>query len=132
VACGVDIVRLKVQTFALSAGLAGLAGTLYAHSVGFIAPTTFALEQSVIYVAMVVVGGTASLAGPVLATVALTLLPYADALIPGLGKEAIAFLQDWEADLYGIAMIAVVILMPVGFAGLLRARARRAEAGEPS
>lgn len=132
VACGVDTVRLKVQTFALSAGLAGLAGTLYAHSVGFIAPTTFALDQSVIYVAMVVVGGTASLAGPVIATVALTLLPYADALIPGLGKEAIAFLQDWEADLYGLAMIAVVILMPAGFAGLLRARARRAEAGEPS
>lgn len=132
VACGVDTVRLKVQTFALSAGLAGLAGTLYAHAVGFIAPTTFALDQSVIYVAMVVVGGTASIAGPVIATVALTLLPYADALIPGLGKEAVAFLQDWEADLYGAVMIAVVILMPAGVAGLLKARARRAEAGEPA
>jgi branched-chain amino acid transport system permease protein len=132
VACGVDIVRLKVQTFALSAGLAGLAGTLYAHSVGFIAPTTFSLEQSVIFVAMVVVGGTASLAGPVLAAVALTLLPYADALVPGLSKGVVAVLQDWEADIYGIAMIVVVVLMPSGIAGLFKARARGVEAGEGS
>lgn len=131
-ACGIDTAGLKIRTFALSAGLAGLAGALYAHTVGFISPGTFGLEQSVIYVAIVVVGGAGSLAGPVLAAVALTLLPYADALIPGLGKDAIAFLQDWEADIYGIVMIAVVILAPAGIGGLLRrlrpSRAREASA----
>jgi len=128
-ACGIDTSGLKIRTFALSAGLAGLAGTLYAHSVGFISPGTFGLDQSVIYVAIVVVGGAGSLAGPVLAAVALTLLPYADALIPGLTKDAVAVLQDWEADIYGIAMIAVVILAPSGIGGLLR-RLAPARAGE--
>lgn len=128
-ACGIDTAGLKIKTFALSAGLAGLAGALYAHSVGFISPGTFGLEQSVIYVAIVVVGGAGSLAGPVLATVALTLLPYADALIPGLGKDAVAFLQDWEADIYGIAMIGVVILAPAGIGGMLK-RLRRGQTGE--
>ncbi|MHB8760849.1 MAG: branched-chain amino acid ABC transporter permease [Coriobacteriia bacterium] len=122
-ASGIDVVGLKVRTFALSAGLAGLAGSLYAHCVGFISPTTFGLEQSVIYVAMVVIGGLGSLLGPVLASAALTLLPYADALIPGLGRDVVAVLQSWEADIYGITMILVVILAPSGIGGAL-ARAR--------
>ncbi|MRS12425.1 MAG: branched-chain amino acid ABC transporter permease [Actinobacteria bacterium] len=129
-ACGVDVARLKIRTFAVSAGLAGLAGTLYAHAVGFVAPSTFSLEQSVVLLAIVVVGGTGSLAGPVIASIALTLLPYADALIPGLGKDVIAFLQDWEADIYGIAMIVVVVLAPKGIGGLIRAARSRSRAEE--
>ncbi|MDY0341266.1 MAG: branched-chain amino acid ABC transporter permease [Coriobacteriia bacterium] len=128
-ACGIDTAGLKIRTFALSAGLAGLAGALYAHSVGFISPGTFGLDQSVIYVATVVVGGAGSLAGPVLAAVALTLLPYADALIPGLSRETVAVLQNWETDIYGIAMIAVVVLAPAGIGGLLK-RLRSGRAGE--
>lgn len=125
-AAGVDVVRLKVLVFAISAALAGLAGALYAHAVGFISPATFGLDQSVIYLAMVVVGGISSLAGPVLSAIALTLLPYADALVPGLSKQAVELLQSWEADIYGIAMIAVVILAPSGLGGILRGKRRAA------
>ncbi len=128
-ACGIDTIGLKVRTFALSAALAGFAGALYAHGVGFISPTTFGLDQSVIYMAIVVVGGAGSLAGPALAAVVLTLLPYADALVPGLSKDTIAVMQDWEADIYGLAMIAVVIFAPAGIGGLLR-RIRLRRAGE--
>lgn len=127
-ACGVDTVRLKVAVFALSAGLAGLAGALYAHAIGFISPTTFALEQSTTFLAMVIVGGTASLGGPVASAAALTLLPYADALIPGLSAGVVAFLQEWEADLYGIAMILVVIFAPGGLGGLLKRSGTRGDA----
>ncbi len=119
-ASGVDTSRLKIQVFALSAGLAGLAGALYASAVGFISPSTFSLEFSVLLIAMVVVGGTGSLVGPVFACVFLTLLPYADALIPGLSKDAVAFLQDWEADISGFAMIVVLLFAPGGLAGLSR------------
>jgi branched-chain amino acid transport system permease protein len=128
-ACGIDTVGLKIRTFALSAALAGLAGALYAHGVGFISPSTFGLDQSVIYMAIVVVGGAGSLAGPTLAAVVLTLLPYADALVPGLSKDTIAVMQDWEADIYGLAMIAVVIFAPAGIGGLLK-RIRLRGAGE--
>ncbi len=123
-ASGIDTMGLKIRVFALSAGLAGLAGALYAHTVGFISPTTFGLDQSVAYLAMVVVGGTGSLIGPVLGSVGLTLLPYADALIPGLSEGAVAFLQNWEADIYGLAMIGVVIFAPAGIGGMLRRRDR--------
>ncbi len=131
-ASGVDTRGLKIQVFALSAGLAGLAGALYASAVGFISPSTFSLEFSVLLIAMVVVGGTGSLAGPVTACVLLTLLPYADALIPGLSKDAVAVLQDWEADISGFAMILVLLFAPGGVAGLVRraAAARRTSVRE--
>jgi len=131
-ASGVDTRGLKIQVFALSAGLAGLAGALYASAVGFVSPSTFSLEFSVLLIAMVVVGGTGSLVGPVAACVLLTLLPYADALIPGLSKDAVAVLQDWEADISGFAMILVLLFAPGGLAGLVRTigSARRRAAGE--
>ncbi|MDO9556922.1 MAG: branched-chain amino acid ABC transporter permease [Coriobacteriia bacterium] len=120
VASGVDTTRLKVQVFALSAALAGLAGALYAHAVGFISPTQFSLEFSILLVAMVVVGGTGSLVGPFFAAVVLTLLQYVHALIPGLGNDVASVIQDWEVDISGMVMILTVIFLPGGFAALVR------------
>lgn len=130
-ASGVDTTRLKVQVFALSAALAGLAGALYAHSVGFISPTQFSLEFSILLVAMVVVGGTGSLGGPLAAAVVLTLLQYVHALIPGLDNDVAAVIQDWEVDISGLVMIVTVIFAPGGMAALIRKRAK-AGAGEPA
>lgn len=134
-ACGVDISRLKVTVFTISAAMAGLAGVLYAHAVGFISPSTFTLNLSIILVAMVVLGGPGSLAGAVAGTVVLTLLPYADAIIPGIPREVAAVLQDWEHDLYGLTIILVMLFMPRGLAGGVHALwrrlvSKRAQAGE--
>jgi len=124
-ACGVDIVRIKVGVFVVSAMLAGLSGVLYAHLVGFISPSLFTLHFSVILVAMTVLGGTSSLAGPLLAAVLLTLLPYVDALVPGMPESVASFFQEWEADIYGLTIILVMLFAPDGIAGLLRGIRRR-------
>jgi branched-chain amino acid transport system permease protein len=139
-ACGIDTVRIKTQVFVLSAGLAGLAGVLYAHYIGFVSPSTFGLALSLVLVTMVALGGMGSLAGAVTGTVLLTLLPYADAIVPGLSRGTIEFLQDWESDIYGLVLILVMLFMPHGLAGLGRTLVRRlrnpgapgasAEAGE--
>ena len=63
-ASGVDVVGVKVRTFVLSAVIAGLAGALYAGVVGFVSPSVFTLTASVTFMAMAVIGGTGSLAGP--------------------------------------------------------------------
>jgi branched-chain amino acid transport system permease protein len=128
-ACGIDTVRIKTQVFVLSAGLAGLAGVLYAHYIGFVSPSTFTLTLSLILVTMVALGGMGSLAGAVAGTVLLTLLPYADAIIPGLSRGTIELLQNWESDIHGLVLILVMLFMPRGLAGLGRrgfARLRRA------
>jgi branched-chain amino acid transport system permease protein len=131
-ACGVDPVRVKVTAFTVSAGLAGLSGALYALTVGFVSPSSFALETSIILLAMVVLGGTRSLAGPTFAAVVLTLLTYVDAIIPGLSKGAVAILQDWKGDIYGAVIVIVMLFAPAGLAGVARtlaARARERTAG---
>lgn len=121
-ACGIDITRLKVQVFVLSAALAGLGGALYAHVVGFVSPSLFHLHTSVMLLTMAVVGGTGSLGGPVAAATLLTLLPYADSLVPGMPREVAAAIADWEADIYGLAIILVMLFAPKGLAGILAAR----------
>ena len=119
-ASGVSTVGVKVRVFTLSAAYAGLAGALYAGLVGFVSPSTFSLHYSVVLVAMAVLGGSRSLVGPVLAAVLLAMIPRADAVLPGLSREALTFIQEWEGDVYGITIIAVMILAPGGVAALLR------------
>lgn len=127
-ACGVDIVGVKVRAFVVSAALAGLAGALYAGVVGFISPSVFTTASSVSFLAMAVLGGTASLAGPVAAAVLLTLLQYIDAFLPGLSREAAQVLQGYQADVYGLVIVLVVLFAPSGVAGLLRKRTGRGPA----
>lgn len=119
-ACGIDLTGVKVRVFVLSAAFAGLAGALYAHVVGFISPSSFSLHISVLIVAMAVAGGTRSLAGPALAAVLLTLVPYADAVMPGLSRPALELIQEYQQDLYGVLIIAVMLFAPAGLAGVLR------------
>lgn len=124
-ASGVSITGLKVRVFTLSAMFAGVAGSLYAAAVGFVSPSTFSLHLSVILVAMAVLGGTRSLLGPLLAAAFLTLIPYADAVLPGMSREVMTIIQDWEADVYGLVIILVMLFLPGGIAGLLRSMAAR-------
>ena len=121
-ACGVDIVGVKVRTFVMSALLAGLAGALYASVVGFVSPSVFTLTASITFLAMTVVGGTSSLAGPLAAAVLLTLVQYLDALIPGIPSETAQTLQSYQEDIYGLAIVLVVAFAPGGLAGVWRRR----------
>jgi branched-chain amino acid transport system permease protein len=138
-ACGIDTVRVKVQIFVLSAALGGLAGVLYAHYVGFVSPSTFTLHYSLVLVTMVALGGAGSLGGAIAGTVLLTLLPYVDAIVTGLSRDVVEWLQDWESDIHGIVLILVMLFMPQGLAGwvksvVARIRGRKsaiiAEAGD--
>lgn len=123
-ACGVDIVGVKVRTFVVSALLAGLAGALYASVVGFVSPSVFTLTASIAFLAMAVLGGTGSLAGPLVAAVLLTLIQYLDALIPGIPRATAQTLQSYQEDIYGLAIVLVVVFAPGGLASMWRRRAR--------
>ncbi len=121
-ASGVDVVGIKIGAFVISALFAGLAGALYASVVGFISPSVFTLHASVVFVAMAVIGGSTSLTGPIVATALLTLLQYLDALLPGISHETAQLVQSYRADIYGLAIILVVMFAPGGVGALLRER----------
>ena len=123
-ACGIDVGRSKIAVFALSAGLAGLAGSLYAHFIGFISPSSFGLQASVLFVAMVVLGGMGSLGGAVLGTALLTMLEFPGVLLPGLPRQVSDIVTDWQPDIYGLTLILVMLVLPAGLAGLGRSLVR--------
>ena len=66
---GVDSARYKTFAFALSAGMTGLAGVLYAHKMSFISPEMFTLALSIEFVMIIIIGGIASLRGAALGAV---------------------------------------------------------------
>ncbi len=74
-AMGVDVTRVKVAAFVLGSAFAGAAGALLAHYEGFINPTMFSMDLSFIILTMIVLGGTGSITGSVLAGITLFFLP---------------------------------------------------------
>lgn len=102
---GVDTVRIKIVAFMLAAVYAGLAGCLYASSIHYISPDSFTGTQAVLLMTMLIMGGMGSIPGSIVGAVGLTLLP-----------EALRFLGQWYLVLYGLAVIAVIILAPGGVA----------------
>jgi branched-chain amino acid transport system permease protein len=72
---GIDVVRIKLLAFGIGAGIAGIAGALYAHQLTYIDSTTFNVMMSVEILTFVVVGGASTYWGPVVGAVTLSLLP---------------------------------------------------------
>ncbi|GFK93501.1 High-affinity branched-chain amino acid transport system permease protein LivH [Fundidesulfovibrio magnetotacticus] len=118
-AMGIDIARSKRFVFVLSAVYAGVAGTLYAHHLTFVAPSSFGFHFSVQLITMVVLGGMASIWGAVAGAFFLTSLP-----------EFLRMFEEVDILIYGGLLVACMMFMPDGLAGgvkaLLRLAGRRA------
>ena len=72
---GVDVYRLKVVVFVISAAFAGFGGTLFAHQQNYISPDNFQFFSSVFFLLAVLFGGAGTMFGPVIGAGVLTLLP---------------------------------------------------------
>ena len=108
-ALGVNVSRLKLEVFVLSAAYAALAGSLYAHYESFIGYSTFGLMLSIKLVTMVVIGGMFNIWGALLGTAILTALP-----------QFLTVFKEFEMVVYGAILIGVMIFSPKGLVGLLR------------
>jgi branched-chain amino acid transport system permease protein len=100
---GVNARLLKVQIFAISGMFSALAGSLYAHTVTFISPTSFGFNVSIELLTMVIVGGLGSIYGSFVGAAILTLLP-----------EFFRTFQDYDIIVYGITLIMITMYMPGG------------------
>jgi branched-chain amino acid transport system permease protein len=114
---GVDGTRYLALATALSAALAGAAGSLYAHYTRFVSPEVFLFSYTLTMVVMVVAGGKGTLAGPVVGAVVFTVLPE-------VLRELVAW--QWQMLLYGTFLLLTVFLLPQGVVPMLAAwRERR-------
>ncbi|WP_397473614.1 branched-chain amino acid ABC transporter permease [Pusillimonas sp.] len=112
-ACAVSIVKMRLLSFVLSAGMCGVAGAMYAHFVGFLSPDALYLDATFILLAMLIIGGSRSLTGAVAGTVAVSLLIEALRLAEGglqVGATTLA-LPGGVQPLGLAAFLAVVLLL---------------------
>lgn len=118
IANGIDVPRVKLATFAVSAAFAGIGGAMYAIGEGNVVPDKFGVEDSIYLLVAVVIGGAATLWGPALGAIVIVFL--AD-LVP-------ENLQPLSRLFQGLALIALIVVAPGGLAGLARQTTARVSA----
>ncbi|HEV2087608.1 MAG TPA: branched-chain amino acid ABC transporter permease [Cryptosporangiaceae bacterium] len=120
---GVHPFKFKLWAFAIGAALGGLSGMLFASRQAFISPQEFNVNLSILFVAMVVVGGAGNMAGVAVGAILLTYLP-----------ERFREFTDYRVLVFGLAMVLVMLLRPQGLipsrrrARELKDRAKEAQA----
>ena len=107
---GVNITAYTLMSFAIGAAYAGIAGALFAPLVNFIEPAPFGIGNSLLFLMMVVVGGSGRFYGPVLGAAIALLLP-----------EYLRFLKDWYLAVFGFAAVAMMIWLPGGLLSMREA-----------
>jgi branched-chain amino acid transport system permease protein len=136
---GVSLAAYKTMAFAYSAALMGVAGALFAHKVGFMAPDIFSVLLSIQFLLMVVVGGLGSLHGAVFGAIFVAMLPVGisqarDAL-PALLSQPLGLLGKPMADaafvvldrfvkqpglepgIFGLILVLFILFEPLGIYG---------------
>jgi branched-chain amino acid transport system permease protein len=121
--CAIDTGSAKLMVFVLSAVFASVAGSLYAHTVSFVNPAPFGFAFSIELMLMVVVGGAATLWGPVLGAAALTIIAQLLVNLGGLYPPV----KDLDAPAFGIILVMILIFRPQGIASLLRRKGATAD-----
>lgn len=106
---GVGLARHMSLTFAVSSMYAGVAGALYTLVVGYVSPDSFPIMLSLSFFVAAVVGGLTSISGAVYGALFIQFVPV---WASGIDRALAGFV-------YGGALIAAVLLMPAGVAGLL-------------
>jgi branched-chain amino acid transport system permease protein len=104
---GVNITAYTLMAFAIGAAYAGVSGILFAPLVGFIEPSPFALSMSLLFLMMVIMGGSGKFYGPVLGSAIALLLP-----------ELLRDFKDWYLAIFGFSVVLMMIWLPGGLLSL--------------
>ncbi len=116
-ASGIRVTLLKSECFVIAAFVAGLAGSLYAHEVRYLAPNDFTFWKSIEILIMVVIGGVGSLAGAILGAAVVVGLP-----------EYLRAIGDYRMLVFGAILIATMLFGEGGLAALFATLGRRVSA----
>ncbi|MDX2155789.1 MAG: branched-chain amino acid ABC transporter permease [Hyphomicrobiaceae bacterium] len=123
---GIDSAHIKTVAFGISALYTGVAGALHAIIFEFVSPDSFRFELSIALLVGAVVGGVASLPGALIGGIFVQVIEkYADAATKAISKTVHLPIELEPWTIYGIALIALIYLMPVGIAGGLASLWRR-------
>ena len=115
-AMGKNVVQVKIVVACISSALGAMAGSLYAHYITYINPSSFALHESIFIASLVILGGSERLAGPIVGTFLLLAIP-----------EVLKFLAipdtvaaPMRQIIYGALLIIFMLVRPEGILGRAR------------
>ena len=114
---GVNVYRVKVAAFALSAVLGGIGGGFFAGGFAYVSPDQFSFAESIVFITMTLRGGVASPVGALIGTALLIVLP-----------ESLRFLKSVPGlylAIYGLSIILIIRFMPDGIWGFLQQQVGR-------
>lgn len=114
---GINLALYKTISFAISAGMTGLAGALFAHYVRFLAPDAFDILLSIQFLTIVFVGGLGSIRGAILGAAFVRLLPQAIAIVRDDLPFGIGRMPGLEPSLFGLILVLVILFEPGGING---------------
>jgi branched-chain amino acid transport system permease protein len=122
-AMGINLALFKTRTFAVAAMFTGVAGSLGAITVQFVSPDSYSIQLSLTLFVGLIVGGVASIAGPIFGAIFIEFIPNVAEAVSKAAPSAV----------YGVILILFMFLMPSGVWGFLRPRIRRmmSAANEP-
>ena len=135
---GVPVVQMKLLAFSLSAAIAAVAGVLYGAKDGFVSPDICAFRESIMVLAMVILGGLGNTYGALLGAALLYLVPeymklmpsiisgspVLNAIAPTFVRDSLQHLSDYRLLLFGGVMVLMMLYRPQG---LLGSRRRKTE-----
>ena len=117
---GIDVVKLKIRIFTIGAAYSAAGGLFLAYYTSVIAPEMGGATTSLEYLAMVIIGGAGSIAGPILGAV------LTNWLFSVAGAAA-----EYELLVYGASFLAVILFAPAGVAGIVRQAWSRVTGKQP-
>lgn len=119
-AMGKNVVQVKIVVASISSALGAMAGSLYAHYITYINPSSFALHESIFIASLVILGGSERLAGPIVGAFVLLAIPEALKFLAIPDTVAAPLRQV----IYGALLVAFMLLRPEGLLGRARTQAR--------
>ncbi len=115
---GIDTALYKTVTFGISAAYTGIAGALSASAIAFVAPDSFGIFLSIKFLIGLVVGGIGSLLGAVLGGIFYVLVDNSAQSLTQFIRNDLGLPFDLSAyTVFGVLLIAIIYLMPMGIAG---------------
>jgi len=116
---GINVARIQVLAFVVSAACAGLAGSLFAYWVGLTAPSGFGLSVSLQLLSAIVIGGLGSLSGAVLGSFLVVMAPFTISDLAGNLNLSSDVANNLPLALYGVVLIVTMLAFPRGIQGAL-------------
>jgi branched-chain amino acid transport system permease protein len=114
---GIDPHRTKLAAFVVSAVLASVAGSLYAHTASYVSPESFSFTTILTFFMMLFIGGLGSVWGAILGSLIVTAVPE---VVP-------SSIATWQPTIFGVLLVIVLIVRPSGLLG----GSRRSTARQP-